>query len=284
MCKTNRRNEKNGRCKKSYVMVMLVIGMLLLTGCAFINDWPFGFINAGPLMEAHEVTVIADIAYDVNPHLGYTVFILEDGRYVPYLVLTNDYNGHTLLLRKHLLDEFMRYSPPEGTAGFAAYYGDSELGNFLNDEFFYLFCESLQARIVNSSIEITARHSLRALADNDLEIIERRVFLLSMTETGGRHRSRMVEGRKLDYFSTIERRIANTASGHIESWWVRTPHTGSMPDQPGIISWSGYQTIGSTLTIFGYTELGVRPAFSLPNDTPIIRGELEGETVFFIGN
>ncbi|MCL2400815.1 MAG: hypothetical protein FWC91_13855, partial [Defluviitaleaceae bacterium] len=106
--------------------VACIVSVLVISGCSS--------------MTKEEVTVISDIAYDINPHLGYTVFISENGRYVPYLVLTNNYNGNTLLLRKYLLDELMPYYPYEtGTWGSASYYGDSPLGHFLNDEFFLKF-------------------------------------------------------------------------------------------------------------------------------------------------
>jgi len=242
------------------------------------------YVSMGRAKDA--VTVIADIAYNVNRHSGYTVFILEVGEYVPYLVLTNDYNGNTLLLRKYVLDELMRYGPPHDGIGrsYASYYGTSELGHFLNNEFFYLFSESLQEKIVNSTIEITARHSLAALADNDLITIGRRVFLLSYEETYGRQRRRfMEEGERLSYFSHGRRsRIALTSDGEAMGWWLRTPDTSGIPNEPGAISFHGVHSTLSIQTLPNGTTLGVRPAFCLPGDTPIRQGELGGETVFFI--
>ena len=235
-------------------------------------------------MQKEEVTTISEIAYDVNPHLGYTVFIYENGEYVPYLVLTNNYNSNTLLLRKYLLDELMPYYPnPTGHAGFASYYGDSPLGHYLNDEFFYYFSINLQGIIVNSIIEITARHSLRSLANNDIETIERRVFLLSRHETGGSsHRRFMMEGARFNYFSTQERFLARRLGGEPVSWWIRTPSTGGTPGEAGVVTHLGVHTTASVYTILGATLLGVRPAFCLPTDTPVRQGELDGELVFFI--
>lgn len=45
-----------------------------------------------------EPTKLEDIAYDVNESYGYTVYLKENDEYVPYLVLTNNYNGNCLLL------------------------------------------------------------------------------------------------------------------------------------------------------------------------------------------
>ena len=255
-------------------MIACVVFLMILAGCERV-----------PLMGIEEVTVIADLAYEANPHLEFTVFISENGEYVPYLVLTDNYNSNTLLLRRYLLDELRYYYPnPTGTGGGAAYYGDSPLGHFLNDEFFYVFSDSLQYMIINSDIEITARHSLRALADNELEIISRRVFLLSRYETGGRFgrfHNYMQEGVRLDFFSTRNRQIAHR--GDIaRSWWLRTPHTAGRSGEAGIICNLGTHGRASVYTIVGVTRLGVRPAFCLPNDTPVSLGEFNGEYVFFI--
>ena len=78
-------------------VILLVVGILTL-------------VNLTTRLRPNDARVIADISFENNPHLGYTVYVMENGRYIPYLVLTHDYNGYTLLLRKHLLDEFMRYS------------------------------------------------------------------------------------------------------------------------------------------------------------------------------
>lgn len=40
---------------------------------------------------------IHDIAYDVNEKWGYTVYLEENGEYVPYLVLSGDYGGNVLV-------------------------------------------------------------------------------------------------------------------------------------------------------------------------------------------
>jgi hypothetical protein len=190
----------------------------------------------------------------------------------------------------------MRYAPAGGTAGYAGYYGTSELDHFLNNEFFYLFSDDLQAIIVNSEIEITAEHSLQAGANNELEIIERRVFLLSMTETGNAsaRRRRMSEGDVLAYFSTDERipssprvnnGVAYRSDGEPGIWWLRTPLTNSNPDEAGVINHTGVQStvhFNSAPGSDASTHLGVRPAFCLPSNTLLRQGELGGEMVFFM--
>ena len=82
-----------------------------------------------------EVTKISDLAYDENKESGYTVYIQENSKYVPYLVLTNNYNGNTLLLRKDILDELRAYND------YFAYYKDSIIDKYLNNEFYNLLGE-----------------------------------------------------------------------------------------------------------------------------------------------
>jgi len=253
--------------------------LLVFTGCASISAHLPWF-----RLSPDDVTVISDLAYDVNPHLGFTVYLTENGVLTPYLVLTNNYNGHTLLLRKYLLCELMRYDPePPTTSGFAAYYGDSELGIFLDEVFIKSFSETIQEIIVNSEIVITARHSLHALADNDLVTIERRVFLLSRYETNARQNNRFLnEGERLRFFSTSERRIAYNIDGVAISWWIRTPSITSSPYMAGIVNLWGGHSSAPVYNIIGYVHLGVRPAFCLPNSTPVRRSVVNGEYVFLL--
>ena len=283
--------------------VIVISGIIIVIAAVNL----FRLVSYLTRMDVDSARVISHIAYENNPHLGYTVYIMEDGIYTPYLVLSHRYNGHTLLLRKYLLDERMRYSYATigGGAGYHAYYRYSYIDLFLEGEFFYLFSEPLQSMIVSADIEITARHSLRALNPDNFEYIERRVFLLSWYETWGRIRSRgfgspagtrysrMPEGQRLAYFrpqgegrfstgSAQPHRVGTTSSGQVWSWWLRTPQTINRTTQGSVVNWGGVHESPHFWSISGPTLWGVRPAFRLPNDTPIRRGELNGEMVFFV--
>lgn len=54
------------------------------------------------ILEEH---TIGCISYDYNSTLGYTIYIKEDNQYVPYLVLTYNYNNtnNALCLRKNVV-------------------------------------------------------------------------------------------------------------------------------------------------------------------------------------
>lgn len=63
------------------------------------------------LLPVKDPQTLRDLAYDKDKRLGYTVHIKEDGKLVPYLVLTKNYigQGNVLLLRKHLVDPPMSF-------------------------------------------------------------------------------------------------------------------------------------------------------------------------------
>ena len=77
-------------------------------------------------------------------------------------------------------------------------------------------------------------------------------------------------------------RIARRESGQVLGWWIRTPPVIGRFNQPGTVGARGAIGNSSGVQSFDYIRLGVRPAFRLPNNTPIHQGELNGETVFFV--
>jgi len=81
---------------------------------------------------------LGQLAYDENKRFGYTVYIQEDSKYVPYLVLTSDYNGQALLLREELMLKTHVFH--EEGYGCVSYYKESSIDRFLNEEFIALDC------------------------------------------------------------------------------------------------------------------------------------------------
>ena len=68
----------------SYLSIFVCLMMFILSSCGFDKN------NA----------TISDISYDNNKD-EYEVYVKENGKYVPFLVLQSDYqDGKTLLLRK----------------------------------------------------------------------------------------------------------------------------------------------------------------------------------------
>jgi hypothetical protein len=153
----------------------------------------------------------------VNPLYGYTVYIKENGEYEPYLVLTNDYNGNTLLMRKYLLPEPHQYN---SSSRYVSYYEDSKIDQFLNGEYKTTLDEAVQQKIVTSTIEILDKYSL-GTPNAYTTTIERDVFLVSLTEIGIESSAAGVEGKPLKYFR-FNSKGASIISGEKFTNWLRS--------------------------------------------------------------
>lgn len=229
--------------------------------------------GCGNMKKKSMPNIIKEIAYDVDKKHGYTVYIEEDSIYKPYLVLTDDYNGNVLLLRKYILDESRIFNE---NFRYSGYYKDSSIDSFLNEEFINDFNTNLQDEIISSQIEITDRFSLGS-AGIDTINIRRKIFLLSHTEMGlSKYSVVAIEGKELKYFSDPESRIAYTEAGETSGWWLRTSYT--IYDTT---AWS----IGYDATVGGvgvYYENGIRPSFCIRGNTNIEKRDdiVGGESIY----
>lgn len=197
---------------------------------------------------------VSDLAYGHSGATNY-VYVLENGKYTPFLVLTDDYGGNTMLLRRDVINENRRMSE------YSSYYADSEIDVYLNEE----YCRSLTEiteYIPTSKIEITCDDAL-GTSGSETETIDRKVFLLSCNEVGISDSVNIAaEGEMLEYFKDEDNRLAHL-NEEPSSWWLRTPNTYYL---------SCTYVIGDNNKI-GYTNAydlnGIRPAFCIAGDTPI---------------
>lgn len=152
------------RKKYKVVVLAIVLGVLL---------------NACSKRQAvtEEYNTISDLAYSEKCKIEPIIYIEEKAGFVPYIVLTNDYNGKTLLLRKEILPENRRVSD------YSAYYEESEIDNYLMGEFFDNLPIQTRCLIQDSEIEILDERCLNQIDDSVITIV-RKVFLLSFTELG----------------------------------------------------------------------------------------------------
>jgi hypothetical protein len=241
-------------------IVMITALILSLLGCNPANRSGFG-------------GTIGDIAFDVNPKLGYTVYLNEDSTPIPYLVLTNDYNNSVLLLRKFVLDEPHIFNPNER---FGSYYENSDIDTFLNEDFFNTLDADIQEIILESPITITEKSSI-GVTGTDTVDIKRKIFLLSYAELGMPKSSTIpAEGKKLKFFNDAAARIACFENGIATSWWVRSVDTW---DDTVAIGVSPDGTVGGGGV---YYENGVRPAFCVSGKTAISKRNdiIDGEVVY----
>ncbi len=218
---------------------------------------------------------IQKIAYDANKRYGYTVYIQENSKYVPYLVLTKDYNNKVLLLRKYVLEEPRIYNE---NFIYGGYYENSSIDRFLNDEFISSFSSQLQDKIVTSEIQITDKSSLGVAGTNTLTI-GRKLFLLSYEELGlSEYAVVASEGKKINYFNNANSRIAYSEKGEAHGWWLRTSY--NMYDTTAVFI--GHD---STVSEAGVDYvIGVRPAFCIERTAKIVERDdiIAGQTVYVL--
>lgn len=234
------------KSKSFYFIMISFIIIILVGGC--------NSMNKGRRLK-NDLT-IKDIAFDVNKKSGYSVYIKENSNYIPYLVLTSDYNGNTLVVRKEVLEEDQRFDDNTG------YYEDSQIDQFLNSEFLSAFDQEIQDKIYDTDITITAKSSI-GIGGTDTESITRKIFLLSCTEVGLFDTSFTgEEGKALKYFKDVQSRIAY-CEGMPRSWWLRTAYTLN-----DTMAWAVF-TKGEMGGGGIEEESGIRPAFCFKNTTNI---------------
>lgn len=247
---------------------LLPLCLILLVGCIFLQD------QIDELAER-----LADLAYPSGNEYDNRVYIMEDGKFTPYLVLTDDYNGHCLLLREYLLKDKQPFNNPHQFC--PSYYENSSIDLFLNNEFYTLFSDYVSDQIVESSIEITTKDSIAHSGEETLTIL-RKIFLLSYSELNYNARWVFVrEGNQLSYFAENEKRVAFFEDGPRGAWWLRTPDTldrysGSVIDDNGIAGSAGLLHLGGT------SHSGVRPAFCLPGELPVAEANVDGVLVYVL--
>lgn len=253
-------------------LLALIAVFLCLSGCSMTDS--------GDNQEETPPGVLEDIVYSTNVKYDYRVYIKEGDTYVPYLVLSKNYNGNCLLLREYLLADSHIYN---NTGEKASYYENSAIDCYLNEVFVKTLPQDIQEKIVESVIEITDKNSL-GVGGTDILTIKRNVFLLSFTEVNaGYSRTNLDEGTALDYFADKYKRIALYQDGTAGSWWLRTPNTSGKSIVCGV-SKEGIVGIGGIYdpNIQGGYYNGVRPAFCLPNDTKIECVVIDDVNIFVI--
>lgn len=261
-----------------FSIVLCLLCVTCLGGCGVFSELK----DSISLSSDDGKNELRELAYNVYPKRGYTVYLKEVDAYVPYLVVSSNYGGNVLLLRRELLEKAMPFNENERHmwAGYenGAYYEKSSIDKYLNKEFINLFSQSLQDLIVNSEIIITDESSLGISGDKSTKI-SRKIFLLSLIELNGAESSVSVpEGDTLKYFDDdYERRVAYMPNGMKSPYWTRTPQT-----------WETYDvfTIGTKGTGMGTADIdsGVRPAFCLNGSTLIKQRSdiISGQTVYVI--
>ena len=133
----------------SYLSILICLMMFILSSCGFDKN------NA----------TISDISYDNNKD-EYEVYVKENGKYVPFLVLQSNYqDGKTLLLRKECLPEVRRFND------YSSYYEDSEIDQFLSNEYI-TYLDEIRDKVESVDITIAAKEALN-IAGTETKLINR---------------------------------------------------------------------------------------------------------------
>ncbi|MDR1688278.1 MAG: DUF6273 domain-containing protein [Clostridiales bacterium] len=255
-------------------MKKLTVVILLLLHCALL------FSGCNYETVPHEISTVSDLAYETTLNKDCLVYIEESDGYAPYLVLTDDYGGNTLLLRKYVLDELIAFNENKR---YGSHYENSYVDIFLTEEFYEKLPKITKDIIVDTNVEITSITSYGS-GDRETTLINRKVFLLAFSEVAHRKsRTDIAEGKPLAYFAEVELRIAYHENGDVAGWWLRTPNVGSTTAINGVNT-KGIVAFVALETIAGMTEGGIRPAFCVDNTIPVIQSEniVDEQTVYIL--
>ncbi|WP_314065678.1 DUF6273 domain-containing protein [uncultured Vagococcus sp.] len=225
---------------------------------------------------------LRELSYDVSKKTDNEICIKENGFFTPYLVLTEDYEGCVLLLRKYLLDDTRPFKKNDSHSwsyhDFGAYYEESSIDSFLNKEFIGAIDSKVKESIVLSHVVISSKSNF-GTPKRDTHTIPRKIFLLSLTELTGKARGTSApEGSYLRYFKDdYRRRFASFSNGEACPYWTRQPEF--------FVSYSVF-TMGTRGYSSGGADIGsgVRPAFCLPPSVPVVLSDeaVEGKSVYIM--
>lgn len=255
----------NGCRKKNYIWILstVLFCVFLAAGCE------------------KKSKTIAQIAYDKLDENS-VIYLKEEDAMVPYLVLTSDYQGNVLLLRKDLLPNMMPYKENDNVGWtsyeYASFYEESSIDQFLNTEFLDSLGKDVRDKMVKSTIEVTDKDSYFD-GDRITHTISRDVFLLSAEELNLNIKyTAVVEGTPLKCFKgKYDKKVAYLPDGSRCAYWTRTPDLW----ETFTVLTVGYHGCGSGAADI---QSGVRPAFCMNKDTVIKESDdiIEGQTVYII--
>ena len=118
------------KSKKGLVIIFLVVVLSVLGLLMF---------QLPKTLPAKQPQTLKDLAYDSDKRLGYTIYIPENGKLEPYLVLTKNYykQGNVLLMRKYLVEAAIPHNETQTTS----YYAESIPDRFMNELFIHVIAE-----------------------------------------------------------------------------------------------------------------------------------------------
>ena len=195
--------------RKRFVSAAAAVMLLCLTSCGIhvkVNGHEPD--KDGRKLPAH--LTAADFVIG-NPYGLGEIMIAEQGTDTPYLVISDDYDGHCLLMRREVLPE--RFCFREGEAIYhtgAACYPDSTVDRFLHEKYETRFSEPVRSALTESNVEVLTHDAVVYGANTEhpeiekTEYIRRKCFLLSAAEYGINNGLHKKEGKKIPCLGDYE--------------------------------------------------------------------------------
>jgi hypothetical protein len=261
--------------KKSIGLFILLVLLSLLSSCS-LNEYQ----NIEKKVESGNF-VLKDIAYNKKLEEAHSIYIQEDESYEPYLVIDGDYDGGVLLLRKYLLDEGIQYSEEQSHSTYGGYYPNSIIDAYLNTMFLSKFPQSLQDKILDTTISVANLETVGSGGGIDkTDNINRKIFLLSATELNIRGSMKATEGKPLAYYKKRDDLTAQLKIGANDAYWLRTAYLWD-DIQAWVIDAAG--KIGGASVSYTFS---LRPAFCLEGNTAVVETDeiVEGRKVYVLKN
>ena len=253
------------KSKKGLIIIFLVVVLSVLG--LFICQLP-------KRLPPKQAQILKDLAYDSDKRLGYTIYIPENGKLEPYLVLTKNYykQSNVLLMRKYLVEPAMPHKETQTTS----YYAESIPDRFMNELFIHEFPSKLSSQIKMTTLNIKAKNGIQV--GDEIEKIKRKLFLLLEKEVGIEIFATSDE-EKIGYFidKKFERAIASTKDGTLGLWWLRGSGAHHFVDLATLIT--DYGGVGSSEV---RTPNYLRPSFCLPPNTKIAKETIKGQEIYVL--
>lgn len=287
---------------KSVIFLALCITLI---GCS-IEDKFIKSINLKFISTDLKINKLKELAYNPKTNEIGEVYVLENNTYIPYLVITDNYYGDCLLLRKNVRNENIPAFGKDFKNTDEMYYGNSFLDYYLNHRFIKDLSPYIAKNIKAKDIDV--------IKDDSISSINRKIFLLSKAEVSQENdffKNKLKDGKPIAFFnnkklSKITRQAMRETSdeeGLSANWTLRTidekeelpigvilaNFDGKDARKPyGKVKEDGIKSYGGSyrdMQFIGYqfleVENNIRPAFALSGDTPIIKTKLSnGNTVF----
>ena len=253
------------KSKKGLIIIFLVVVLSVLG--LFICQLP-------KRLPPKQAQILKDLAYDSDKRLGYTIYIPENGKLEPYLVLTKNYykQGNVLLMRKYLVEAAIPHKEIQTTS----YYAESISDRFMNELFIHEFPSKLSSQIKMTTLNIKAKNGIQV--GDEIEKIKRKLFLLLEKEVGIEIFATSDE-EKIGYFidKKFERAIASTKDGTLGLWWLRGVDLYHRPNYTAAVSVYGYVSYPEVMS-----PNYLRPSICLPPNTKIAKETIKGQEIYVL--